>query len=276
MNTIKAIGNLNNSELAQGLTGGASWHADYAKSAYIFFGNLDYRMNEGDVVIVFSQYGEIVDCRLVRDKITGKSKGFGFLAYEDQRSTVLAVDNLNGAEVLGRPLRVDHVKNYKIPTEYLNIDESELKEGETIEDKLYKPTGPDGKGWGEFRQLNEVDIKKLEETFNDLNQKEAVKNVDKDQLILDEDERWEKMFQKQQDNVQEEELMQSNEMQAEIERLRRELAEKNRQIKEKRKKDKKKHKDGKKEKKDKKEKKEKKKDKKREKKEKSKQRLDSD
>jgi hypothetical protein len=81
------------------------------------------------------------------------------------------VDNLNGADLLGRPLRVDHVKNYKIPAEYLNIDESELKEGESIEDKLYMPTGPDGKGWGEFRNLNERDIQKLEDTFKDLDDK---------------------------------------------------------------------------------------------------------
>ena len=61
MQTTKAINQVNNDELKQGITGSSSWHADYAKSAYIFFGNLDYRMNEGDVVIVFSQYGEIVD-----------------------------------------------------------------------------------------------------------------------------------------------------------------------------------------------------------------------
>lgn len=48
-----------------------------------------------------------------RDKETGKSRGFAFLMYEDQRSTVLAVDNLNGAKVLERILRVDHVKDYK-------------------------------------------------------------------------------------------------------------------------------------------------------------------
>ena len=56
-------------------------------------------MNEGDIAIAFSQFGEIVDVHLVRDKITGKSRGFCFLAFEDQRATVLAVDNFNHAEV---------------------------------------------------------------------------------------------------------------------------------------------------------------------------------
>lgn len=48
-----------------------------------------------------------------RDKNTRKSRGFGFLAYEDQRSTDLAVDNLNGITVDGRVIAVDHVKDYK-------------------------------------------------------------------------------------------------------------------------------------------------------------------
>jgi RNA recognition motif-containing protein len=48
---------------------------------------------------VARRYGEIVDLNLVRDRDTGKSKGFCFVAYEDQRSTVLAVDNLNGFQV---------------------------------------------------------------------------------------------------------------------------------------------------------------------------------
>jgi RNA recognition motif-containing protein len=61
----------------------------------------------------YVRYGEVVDVNLPRDKETGKTKGFGFLMYEDQRSTILAVDNLNGANVLDRTLRVDHVKKYK-------------------------------------------------------------------------------------------------------------------------------------------------------------------
>lgn len=45
------------------------------------------------------RYGEIVNINLVRDKKTGKSKGFCFICYEDQRSTILAVDNFNGIKV---------------------------------------------------------------------------------------------------------------------------------------------------------------------------------
>lgn len=45
------------------------------------------------------RYGEVSSINLVRDKETGKSRGFCFLCYEDQRSTVLAVDNLNGMKV---------------------------------------------------------------------------------------------------------------------------------------------------------------------------------
>ena len=48
-----------------------------------------------------------------RDKQTGKSRGFAFLAYADQRSTDLAVDNLNGYSIDGRIIGVDHVKDYK-------------------------------------------------------------------------------------------------------------------------------------------------------------------
>jgi RNA-binding motif X-linked protein 2 len=50
----------------------------------------------------------VVDINMPRDKLTNKPRGFAFLMYEDQRSTVLAVDNLTGAKVLERTLRVDH------------------------------------------------------------------------------------------------------------------------------------------------------------------------
>ena len=50
-------------------------------------------------IVIMCRWGEIEDINLVRDRDTGKSKGFGFLRYEDWLSTVLAVDNFNGMEV---------------------------------------------------------------------------------------------------------------------------------------------------------------------------------
>ena len=72
----------------------------------------------------------MVDCRLAREGKTGRSRGFAFLAYEDQRSTVLAVDNMNGAEVCGRQIMVDHVRQYKIPREYLETEEDKRRRKE--------------------------------------------------------------------------------------------------------------------------------------------------
>ncbi|XP_076165721.1 RNA-binding motif protein, X-linked 2 [Ptiloglossa arizonensis] len=104
-----------------------SWHNQYKDSAWIFVGGLPYDLTEGDVITIFSQYGEVVNINLIRDKDSGKQKGYGFLCYEDQRSTILAVDNFNGIKVLGRTIRVDHVANYKAPKDSNNIDEETKK-----------------------------------------------------------------------------------------------------------------------------------------------------
>ncbi|GAA5936168.1 IST3 family RNA-binding protein [Sporobolomyces koalae] len=111
MNQIQQIQRINQQELDSGAT--VSWHDQYKDSAYINVGGLPYNLTEGDVITIFSQYGEVLDINMPRDKTTGKVRGFAWLMYSDQRSTVLAVDNLNGATILGRMIRVDHVLNYK-------------------------------------------------------------------------------------------------------------------------------------------------------------------
>ncbi|KAK3372165.1 RNA-binding domain-containing protein [Podospora didyma] len=113
MNQIRAIQALNKREIENGVPPEASWHVDYRDTAFVYFGGLPYELSEGDIITIFSQYGEPVFLKLARDKETGKSKGFGWLKYEDQRSTDLAVDNLGGAEIAGRLVRVDHAR-YKL------------------------------------------------------------------------------------------------------------------------------------------------------------------
>src|ERR1700710_2007155 len=113
MNAIRQTQLLNKRELENATPPSASWHADYRDTAWIYVGGLHLDLTEGDVCIIFSQYGNPTHLNLIRDRENGKSKGFGFLKYEDQRSCDLAVDNLGGGEVLGRLLRVDHTRYKK-------------------------------------------------------------------------------------------------------------------------------------------------------------------
>jgi RNA-binding motif X-linked protein 2 len=110
MNTVRAIQKLNKRELEEGIAPEGSWHTDYRDTAFVYVGGLPFELSEGDIIAVFSQFGEPVWIKVARDKETGKSRGFCWLKYEDQRSTDLAVDNLGGATLMGRVLRVDHTR----------------------------------------------------------------------------------------------------------------------------------------------------------------------
>jgi RNA-binding motif X-linked protein 2 len=110
MNSVRAIQQLNKRELEAGINPEGSWHTDYRDTAFINIGGLPFELSEGDIITIFSQYGEPVWVKLARDKETGKSRGFAWIKYEDQRSCDLAVDNLGGATIMDRVLRVDHAR----------------------------------------------------------------------------------------------------------------------------------------------------------------------
>ncbi|KAH0631021.1 hypothetical protein JD844_004484, partial [Phrynosoma platyrhinos] len=101
------------------------------------------------------RYGEIVNINLVRDKKTGKSKGFCFICYEDQRSTILAVDNFNGIKIKGRTIRVDHVANYRPPKDTEDIDDVT----KTLREKGCGVKTPPPSS-SESSEENEVEVKK--------------------------------------------------------------------------------------------------------------------
>lgn len=88
----------------------ASFHGDFKDCPWIKVNNLHYDLTEGDIITVFEQYGTINKFELIRDKKTGDSRGTAIMSYEDWRSTVLAVDNLNGITLLGRIISVDHCR----------------------------------------------------------------------------------------------------------------------------------------------------------------------
>ncbi|KAK8439541.1 hypothetical protein ACI3LY_004406 [Candidozyma auris] len=108
MNSIYKINAINQKELENNVSDEASWHADYSDTSYIYIGNLHEAIEEKDLVTIFSQWGNPTHVNLIKDRESGKSRGFAYLKYEDQRSCVLAVDNFNGVLIYEKPLKVDH------------------------------------------------------------------------------------------------------------------------------------------------------------------------
>ncbi|WEW55938.1 RNA-binding protein Cwf29 [Emydomyces testavorans] len=160
MNSIRQIQALNKRELENAVSPEASWHADYRDTAYIYIGGLPYDLSEGDILTIFSQFGEPVHLNLVRDKETGKSKGFAFLKYEDQRSTDLAVDNLCGASVMGRLLRVDHMRYKRKEEECLEDNIAELDREEQEKEQGVRDRGRDRNKLKKRRSGSESDDEK--------------------------------------------------------------------------------------------------------------------
>jgi len=157
MNVVQEISRINARELEAGVWGGTgkSWHDEYSDSAWVHVGNLSYELSEGDVICVMSQWGEIEDINLIRDKDTNKSLGYAFIKYEDQRSTILAVDNFNGTELLGKTMRVDHVHQYKLPKSVKDRETERLKDDPDAQVSV----GP-GHAYRDKELQNEFDINK--------------------------------------------------------------------------------------------------------------------
>lgn len=73
----------------------------------IFIGNLNYDLTEDDIREVFEEYGELSSVKVISDKFTGRSKGFGFVEMTNDDEAKKAIEELNGAEVEGRSIVVN-------------------------------------------------------------------------------------------------------------------------------------------------------------------------
>lgn len=69
----------------------------------MYIGNLNYRVKENELEHALSAYGAVNSVKIVKDRETGKSKGFGFVEMDD-RAAVQAIHELNGSEFMGRQL----------------------------------------------------------------------------------------------------------------------------------------------------------------------------
>ena len=73
----------------------------------IYVGNLAYATTDDSLKAAFAAYGEVTAVRVVTDRMTGRSKGFGFVTMPDATQAQAAIDALNGHELDGRTVRVN-------------------------------------------------------------------------------------------------------------------------------------------------------------------------
>ena len=79
----------------------------------IYVGNLDFKVNENDLEEVFKEYGEVSSARVIVDKYSGRSRGFGFVEMANNSEGNKAIEELNGATYEDRVLKVNESKPKK-------------------------------------------------------------------------------------------------------------------------------------------------------------------
>ena len=73
----------------------------------IFVGNLPFRAEQEDIIELFSTYGGVTNCALPLERDTGRKRGFAFVEMSDEAAEASAIEALQGAELMGRPLRIN-------------------------------------------------------------------------------------------------------------------------------------------------------------------------
>ncbi|MGF1498838.1 MAG: RNA recognition motif domain-containing protein [Elainellaceae cyanobacterium] len=76
----------------------------------IYIGNLSYDVTQEDLMEVFAEYGSVSRVSLPTDRETGKPRGFAFVEMEDEAQEAAAIEDLDGAEWMGRDLKVNKAK----------------------------------------------------------------------------------------------------------------------------------------------------------------------
>jgi cold-inducible RNA-binding protein len=76
----------------------------------LYVGNISFETTENDLQDLFEQHGKVTEVALINDKMTGRSRGFGFVTMADAASGTAAINAFNGKEVQGRTLTVNEAR----------------------------------------------------------------------------------------------------------------------------------------------------------------------
>ena len=100
----------------------------------IYIGNLPYDATEDQVVELFKPYGEVNRAALVKDRETGRLRGFGFVEMPNDDEARKAVEALSGKDYKGRPLTVNEARNRSAQRNSANLSRSANKDDAVEED----------------------------------------------------------------------------------------------------------------------------------------------
>ncbi len=73
----------------------------------IYVGNLSYKVEESELKELFEEFGEVTSVKIITDKYSGRSKGFGFIEMTNEDEAKAAINELNGKEIDGRQVVVN-------------------------------------------------------------------------------------------------------------------------------------------------------------------------
>jgi RNA recognition motif-containing protein len=76
----------------------------------IYVGNLHFNVSEDELRKAFEEYGEVASVKIITDKYSGRSKGFGFVEMLNDNEAKNAIENLNGNEIKGRAVNVNQAR----------------------------------------------------------------------------------------------------------------------------------------------------------------------
>ena len=79
----------------------------------IFVGSLPFKVQEADLKELFEAFGEVTSVKIINDRESGRSKGFGFVEMVDDEAAKKAIADLNGSEVAGRNIVVNQAEDKK-------------------------------------------------------------------------------------------------------------------------------------------------------------------
>jgi len=76
----------------------------------IYVGNLSYKVSDQELEEVFEEFGEVISAKVIKDRETGRSKGFGFVEMANDEDAQTAIEELDGAEISGRAVKVNKAR----------------------------------------------------------------------------------------------------------------------------------------------------------------------